>query len=227
MSIPTTVILPPPTTAVLPPPPTTMEGYFSKNMPETPDRIQMLPTGPYAVTDRGAVYSFLKGKWLRGHKNNSGYLQVFLVGYDGSKRWYKIHRMVGELYVYNRRPKTAIEVHHKDHNKENNHHKNLKWVTHSENIRLGYEGGYRRRLRPMTNRHHSAEARVKMAAAKVGEKHPKFKGWYVWEGGRYSSLKELAGVLGITTTTAHRLVKKGVVEFLLKTQPSRPRIRLW
>lgn len=203
----------------------TMEGYFSRNMPEPPvtgDRIRMLPAGPYAVTDRGAVYSFLKGRWLKAHKNNSGYLQVFLVGYDGSRRWYKIHRMVGELYIHNGRKK-AVELHHKDHDKENNYYKNLKWVTHSENIKLSYEGGYRRRLRPMVNRHHTASARAKMAAAKVGENHPKFKGWYVYEGERYTSLASLAGVLGTTTTTAYRMVKRGVIpivkDFSEKAKP--------
>lgn len=44
-----------------------------------------------------------------------------------------IHRLVAETFIPN--PNGYKEVDHIDHNKQNNHVSNLRWVTHSENMK--------------------------------------------------------------------------------------------
>lgn len=66
-------------------------------------------------------------------------LQPFLCGEYG-KQYYcvsiggknqKIHRLVAEAFIPN--PQNKPIVHHKDHNKYNNHYTNLEWTTSKEN----------------------------------------------------------------------------------------------
>lgn len=48
-----------------------------------------------------------------------------------------IHRLVA--LVYCDKPDGATDVDHIDHNKTNNNYKNLRWVSHKENIHHSYE----------------------------------------------------------------------------------------
>ena len=59
---------------------------------------------------------------------------------------------------------------------------------------------------------HSDETKQKMREKKLGANHPKFKGYYVYEGRKYDSLGALAESLGTYVMKAQRMFKKGIVK---------------
>jgi hypothetical protein len=184
-----------------------MHDFYSKYLPPN---TKLLPFGPYAVREDGAIYSMEKRRWLKSHKNNVGYIIISLKPYDRPRMSFIVSRLVAQLYVTNRRPKVATEVHHIDRNKANSHRTNLKWVTHAENIQLDYDEGHRKiPVGYMKGKKHDKETRSKMSEAKIGERHPKFKGYYIYDGERYSSIFALAEKLGTYPQKAYRLFKKG------------------
>lgn len=69
---------------------------------------------------------------------NTGYSQASIT--DGRKvKTLNIHREVAKAFIPN--PENKPEVNHKDGNKQNNSVDNLEWVSHSENIKHGYDNG--------------------------------------------------------------------------------------
>jgi hypothetical protein len=89
----------------------------------------------YEICNEGYVRNKKTLRVLKTWKSNSGYDVVFLRCPDDSimnKRAY-VHRLVGSGFCPN--PDLKTELDHIDRNKNNNHHLNLRWVTHSENMR--------------------------------------------------------------------------------------------
>lgn len=83
----------------------------------------------YLITNDGEV-SNIKGYKLQKKLLCTGYYGVILKN-CGFKKNYKIHRLVADHFVLN--PLSKPHVHHRDHNKLNNHFSNLEWVTPQEN----------------------------------------------------------------------------------------------
>ena len=85
----------------------------------------------YFVSNYGSVISLCR--------NNPIKLQPFLCGGSGSQYYYvsigskdyRINRLVAQAFIPN--PENKPLVHHKDHNKLNNHYSNLEWATPQEN----------------------------------------------------------------------------------------------
>ena len=165
----------------------------------------------YYVTRGGEVWSFISGKFLKIQDNGIGYKQVWLRMSSGGSRWFKIHRLVATAFIRN--PKGLPEVGHKDNDKANNHVDNLYWCTHGQNIQDSIDSGVRRGWRgvvpPMAGRSHSEESKQKMSESKVGVNHPKFKGYYLYEGEMFESIAAVAEKLGTYPMKVHRMFRRG------------------
>jgi hypothetical protein len=71
-----------------------------------------------------------KGKLLKGHINNLGYL-CFDLYKDGFRKNIKSHSLVAFHFVHGY--KKGLWVNHVDGNKQNNHFSNLEWCTAKQN----------------------------------------------------------------------------------------------
>lgn len=84
---------------------------------------------------------------------DTGYVQV-IFQHNNLKKNYRVHRLVGELYVPN--PDNLPLINHLDLNKEHNYFRNLEWSDSSSNtlhaISMGREGNSNRNLTPAIER---------------------------------------------------------------------------
>lgn len=125
-----------------------------------------------------------------------GYYQVMLKTSDQCiGKWFKVHRLVADAFVRKAYP-DQTDVIFLDRDKSNVNYTNLKWVTHSE--ALLYNKEY------ISGKDHwssgkkvSEETKALQALAKTGAKHPKFKGYYIVRGVKYSSIREASEGSGI------------------------------
>lgn len=100
--------------------------------------------GLYKINKNGEVKSLKREKWqgngwqtipekiLKPIKNNKGYLVINLCK-DGKQKSFKIHRLVAETFIKNK--KNLPQVNHINGVKTNNNVKNLEWVTPSDNMK--------------------------------------------------------------------------------------------
>jgi len=72
----------------------------------------------------------VKGRILKQHKNNCGYLLVS-IPISGRRPTKTVHRLVAQTFINN--PQNLPQVNHKDGNRENNNVSNLEWCTASYN----------------------------------------------------------------------------------------------
>ena len=120
--------------------------------------------GFYDIYEDGRVWSRRKGRFIKPSENSSHYIVVYLTGINGG-RWFFVHRLVLGAFVG--LCPDGMEAHHVDHDKNNNHWRNLEWATHSENILRSYRDGDRESYWLGRNRGpHSRATREKMALAK-------------------------------------------------------------
>jgi len=85
----------------------------------------------YLICEDGRVYNIKTNKLVNGFLNSQSYRRVCLSNKSG-RRFFYVHRVVAANFCHN--PNNHIEVHHKDHNRFNNHKSNLKWVSRQENM---------------------------------------------------------------------------------------------
>lgn len=86
----------------------------------------------YFVSNFGRVMNIKTKRILKPNGDDRGYYIVDLYK-NGKKRHYRVHRLVGDAFCENPENKPFID--HIDHNGFNNHYKNLRWVSSSENNR--------------------------------------------------------------------------------------------
>ena len=72
-----------------------------------------------------------KGKELKTSIDNYGYTNIIL-SKNGIAKNFKVHRLVAETFMPN--PDNLPEVHHKNHDTNDNRAHNLAWVTKSEQM---------------------------------------------------------------------------------------------
>lgn len=181
------------------------------NIMEQETWVKYTANGLYEVSSLGRIKSYVKyseGVILFCNANNLGYHKITLKpegGYKGEVK--SLHRVVAEHFIPN--PQHLPEVNHKDRNKSNNAVGNLEWCTHQQNIIHSY---LTREVKkgsdsPLFGRKASKKTRRIMSEGKKGSKHPKFKGFYVNEGVKYSSSTEASKGTGINSKTIIRYAK--------------------
>ena len=87
----------------------------------------------FEVSNYGKIRNIKRNNFLKMRKETDGYISVCLYDNIFKEQQIKVHRLVALSFVKGR----TIErdcVNHIDKNKENNHYKNLEWVTNQENI---------------------------------------------------------------------------------------------
>ena len=156
---------------------------------------------------------------VKGKEYPNGYLYVTLLCRDKEDNGIvydsqfctpiALHRLLAITFIPN--PNGYRDVNHKDGDKLNNTLDNLEWCTHKDNIqhavKAGLWGNRSGEKHGMFGKKQSVETKHKQSKAKIGEKHPKFKGWYAVNGFKYTSLQQAAIQSGVTTTTISRWVK--------------------
>lgn len=91
--------------------------------------------GKYSVDSDGNVYSVCSHRFLKGHINKGGYIQVELV----DKIFYA-HRLIAKAFLSN--IEGLPEVNHKNGIKTDNSVSNLEWISHENNIKHALLNGF-------------------------------------------------------------------------------------
>lgn len=86
----------------------------------------------YAISADGRVYSFISKRTLSPETVYNGYLRVSLSDGNGIKHR-RVHVLVAEAFL--EKPEGATQVHHLNHDKQDNRVENLAWVSQQENLR--------------------------------------------------------------------------------------------
>lgn len=88
--------------------------------------------GLYQVSNLGRVKSLITNKILKSGTVNGGYRFVRLYK-DGVSKYYLVHRLVAQAFVYNPDPIKNNEVEHLNTIRDDNRAVNLEWVDHIKN----------------------------------------------------------------------------------------------
>jgi len=86
----------------------------------------------YEVSTDGRVRIATTGKIMQSCVRKTRYVTLSLRNDEGRSS-HKVHRLVG--FAFCEKKEGDIEVDHIDKNKSNNNYQNLRWVTHSGNMR--------------------------------------------------------------------------------------------
>jgi hypothetical protein len=144
----------------------------------------------------------------------TGYKYASIIFDEGEYRIQRtaVHRLVAFAYLPEPEP-GQVWINHKDGNKSNNHYTNLEWATISENIQHAHDTGLIKKITGAghwrTGQKASLSTRNKQSIKKQGEKHPKFKGWYVYDFKKYGSAGEASRATGISPKTIYNKCMKG------------------
>ena len=93
----------------------------------------------YIVYSDGRIFSLLRNKFLKQHKDEKGYFRVKLSINNVSKN-YKVHRIIAECFIDKIEGKT--QVNHKNGVKTDNKVENLEWCNNSENQKHSWANGF-------------------------------------------------------------------------------------
>lgn len=139
----------------------------------------------YAVSSFGNVKNLKRNKLLSPSKSKTNPYWKFSLGIGvKDKAWsIPVHRLVAMTFLPN--PDNLPEVHHIDHNKENNRLDNLQWVSKSDNIKAAIAAG----------KHHGGfKVGIKHHSSRFTDTQIKWMRELHKEGYTYSEICEIFGV---------------------------------
>jgi hypothetical protein len=92
----------------------------------------------YLINCAGKIYSLKSKRFISLQLNSDRYLRAYLWS-KGKRCKFFVHRLVATIWCHNPNPRLYDQVDHIDTDRENNHHKNLQWVSCSQNLLLARE----------------------------------------------------------------------------------------
>ena len=90
----------------------------------------------YECSDLGQIRNKKTGRILKHNLGKTGYCMVSL-RQDGQTKSRNVHSLIAKTWLVNDNPNLKTDVHHIDHDKQNNRVDNLKWVSRAENMYYG------------------------------------------------------------------------------------------
>lgn len=143
----------------------------------------------YGLCKNGSIYSRKKGKWkrIKPIQTYFGYY-VFLAYKNGERKQFKLHRVIAEHFIQNKKPSKFCQINHKDENKANNRGSNLEWIDSLGN-----------------NRAKSDRARITSRTFMTEELTYQIIASYVKYG---AGCVRLSKAYGVKTATVYRLIKR-------------------
>lgn len=119
-----------------------------------------------------------------------------------------VHTLVAAAWCERPLYDGELWVNHEDGNKLNNYYTNLKWGSVEYNLRHAHDTGLiPRKSGAQHHRYgklHTDATRAAQSIAKIGDKHPKFKGYYLTPAGRFASSGEAMQANGLTNRNTLR-----------------------
>ena len=86
----------------------------------------------YKISNYGKIFTLKNNIFMKLTKNNNGYMQVRLYDKNLKSKIFRVHQLVAYIFINNENNKKFVD--HIDRNRSNNYYKNLRWVTHQENM---------------------------------------------------------------------------------------------
>lgn len=90
----------------------------------------------YECSEAGEIRNKKTGRILKHNVGKTGYSLVSL-RQNGKTVSRNVHSLIAKTWLVNDNPKMKTDVHHIDHDKQNNRADNLKWVSRAENMYYG------------------------------------------------------------------------------------------
>ena len=86
----------------------------------------------YEISSHGRVRNNKTRQIMKSQIESNGYVRITF-RHDGAKKTHRVHILVADAFLQKQNEDTDVD--HLDHNRSNNLVNNLRWVTHSQNMR--------------------------------------------------------------------------------------------
>lgn len=93
----------------------------------------------YEINTEGIVRKISNNYYPKYYKDKDGYLSCSLSNGDGTKKKYRVHKLVAMTFIEN--PENKPEVNHLNSIRDDNRVENLEWSTRQENEKHAYRDG--------------------------------------------------------------------------------------